>query len=166
MNESLDGTEPTVAESAFVSKMAYLIGDVTVDERSSVWPFVCCRADGAPVTIGAETNVQEFTMLHAATIGSQTTIGHSVVVDFATVEDHALVGMSSVVMRDAIIESNSIVAAGAVVRQGQIVPEGHLAYGVPAETTSLSDDQFGQITTHYERYVDRAQRYKQDGGFE
>ncbi len=155
-----------VADSAFVSEMAYLIGDVAVDERASIWPFVCCRADGAPVDIGQETNVQEFTMLHGATLGDEVTVGHNAVVDFATVEDHSLVGMHSAVLRGATVESNCIVAANTVVLQDQTIPEGHLAYGTPAETKPLSDAQLDEISRTHEHYVELGQEYGEAEQFE
>ncbi|WP_369682182.1 gamma carbonic anhydrase family protein [Haladaptatus sp. AB618] len=160
MQEKFEGRSPMTAESAFVSKMAYLVGDVTVGERSSLWPFVCLRGDRGPVRVGAETNVQEFTMLHGATLGDEVTVGHGAVVDFATVEDHSLVGMQSAVLGGATVESNCIVAANAVVLQDQVVPEGHLAYGTPAEIKPLTDEQLEEISNTHEHYVDLGQRFR------
>ncbi|WP_435361908.1 gamma carbonic anhydrase family protein [Haloarchaeobius sp. DFWS5] len=166
MHEPLRDAKPIVADSAFVSDMSYLIGDVVVDERTSLWPFTCLRGDGATVDVGKETNVQEFTMLHGATLGDEVTVGHNAVVDFATVEDHSLVGMHSAVLRGATVESNCIVAANTVVLQGQTIPEGHLAYGTPAETKPLSDDQLDEIARTHEHYVELGQEYKSAGRFE
>ncbi|SFL55863.1 Carbonic anhydrase or acetyltransferase, isoleucine patch superfamily [Halogranum rubrum] len=166
MKRPLDGQMPTIAESAFVSEQSYLVGDVMVDERASLWPFTCLRADGATTVVGRETNVQEFTMLHGAVLGDEVTVGHSVVVDYATVEDHSLVGMQSAVLRGATVESNCIVAAGAIVLQDQTIPEGHLAYGTPAKTKPLTDDQLDEISRVHEHYVELGQQYKQDGQFE
>lgn len=166
MQKSLDKETPTVADSAFVSEQSYLIGDVLVDERASLWPFTCLRGDGGSTVVGAETNVQEFTMLHGAVLGDEVTIGHNVVVDYATVEDHSLVGMQSCVLRGATVESNCIVAAGTVVLQGQTIPEGHLAYGAPAETKPLTDDQRDEISRIHEHYVELGQQYKETGRFE
>ena len=166
LHESLFGHTPVVADSAFVSRLSYLIGDVAVGERASLWPFTCLRGDGGSVTVGDETNVQEFSMLHGAEVGDGVTIGHSVVVDYATVDDHSLVGMNSCVLRDATVESNCLVAAGAVVLQGQTVPEGHLAYGAPAQTKPLTDGQRDEISRVHEHYVDLSREYKETGRFE
>jgi carbonic anhydrase/acetyltransferase-like protein (isoleucine patch superfamily) len=155
-----------VAESAFVSRLSYLVGDVTVGEDASVWPFVCARGEEEPVTIGAGTNVQEFTMLHGATLADRVGVGHSAVVDYATVESDSLVGIRSAVLRGATVESDCLVAAGALVRQGQTIPEGHLAYGVPAETRPLTDDQRALIEDVQSHYVDLGQEYKATGRFE
>ncbi|GAA0236545.1 gamma carbonic anhydrase family protein [Haladaptatus pallidirubidus] len=168
MQESIFGVKPIVAESAFVSKMAYLIGDVTVGERSSLWPFVCLRGGerSNPTIVGEECNVQEFTMLHGASIGDQVSIGHNAVVDYATVEDHTLIGMQSTVLAGATVESNCVVAAGSVVLQGQTVPKGHLAYGAPAQTRPLTEDQRNEISRVYQHYVDLGQEYKGTNRYE
>ncbi|MGM0590115.1 MAG: gamma carbonic anhydrase family protein [Halobacteriota archaeon] len=146
--------------------MAYLIGDVSVGARASLWPFVCLRGDTGAVQVGSETNVQEFTMLHGATLGDGVTVGHNATVDFATVEDNSLVGMQSAVLRDATVESNCIVAANAVVLQGQTIPEGHLAYGTPAKTKPLTDAQLDEIARVHEHYVELGQSMKEAGHFE
>jgi len=166
MRDGIYGHEPAVAETAFVSKMAYLIGDVSIGAESSVWPFVCLRADGGPTSVGEGSNVQEFSMLHGAEVGDRVTVGHNVVIDYATVESDSLVGISSVVLGGARVESNALVAAGSVVLQDQTVPEGHLAYGAPAETRPLSDGQRAEITRVQEHYVDLAAEYRSAGEFE
>jgi len=98
MERPFNGTTPHIASDAFVSEMAYLIGDVEVGAWSSIWPFVCLRGDGGLSRSARETNVQEFTMLHGATLGDKVTVGHGAVVDYATVDDHTLIGMGSAVM--------------------------------------------------------------------
>ena len=165
MHRSLAGDTPTVADSAFVSELSYLVGDVLVDERASLWPFTCLRGDGGSTVVGAETNVQEFTMLHGAVLGDEVTVGHNVVVDYATVEDHSLVGMQSAVLRGATVESDCIVAAGTVVLQDQTIPEGHLAYGTPAQTKPLTDAQRDEVSRVHEHYVELGRQYRDAGHF-
>lgn len=163
MQHAFDGTEPMVAESASLAEQAYLVGDVAVGERASLWPFVCLRGDFGPVTVGADTNVQEFSMIHASTLGDGVSVGHGAVVDDATVEDDSLVGMGSCVLGEATVESNCVVAANAVVTHGQTIPEGHLAYGTPAETRPLTDEQAEQVRETRDHYSELGQRYVADG---
>ena len=166
MRNAFDEQTPLVAESAFVSEMSYLIGDITVGKNASLWPFTCLRGDGGTTVVGNETNVQEFTMLHGAKLGNEVTVGHNVVVDYATIEDHSLVGMQSAVLRGATVESNCLVAAGSIVLPEQTIPEGHLAYGVPAQTKPLTDAQRNEIARVHEHYVELGQQYKEIGRFE
>ena len=93
MEREVMGESPSVADSAFVSELAYLVGDVGVGPDASLWPFVCLRGDGRSTTVGEETNVQEFSMLHGADVGDRVTVGHNVVIDYADIGDDVLVGM-------------------------------------------------------------------------
>ena len=160
MIRTIQSNTPRIPKSAFISEMAYVIGDVTIGERTSVWPFCCLRGDFEPTVVGDETNVQEFTMLHGAEIGSRVSIGHGVVIDEATVGDETLIGISSTVLRDAVVGSNCIVAGGALVREGQEVPDGHIAYGVPAEIQPLTDDHRELISWVCDEYLKMMDRYK------
>lgn len=166
MIRSLEGNEPTVPDSAFVSEMAYVVGDVTLGEKSSLWPFVCVRGDIGPTEVGDRSNVQDHSMLHEAEIGDDVTVGHNVTVDQSTVEDNCLVGIGSSVLRGAVVREGSIVAAGALVREEQEVPPGHLAYGVPAETRELNDAQRAQIPAYAQSYVDNRKRWKEAGDYD
>lgn len=164
MERPFERATPDIAESAYVSEMAYLIGDVTIDEDASVWPFVCMRGDYGPITVGEGTNVQDFTMLHEAEIGAGVTIGHNAVLDRTTVGNDVLVGISSTVLPDATIGNECIVAAGSLVREGQEVPDGHMAYGTPAQIQPLSEGHREEIRWYCREYVELAKRYRWDGG--
>ncbi|WP_336022885.1 gamma carbonic anhydrase family protein [Halobellus salinisoli] len=163
MLRAFEDAEPTVDDDAFVSEMAYLVGDVDVDARASIWPFTCLRGHGTAVEVGPETNVQEFSMLHGAKLGEAVTVGHGAVVDYAEVGNRCLVGMQSAVLKGATVEDNCIVAANAVVPHDQTVPTGHLAYGTPAETRPLTESQLDQIDRIHETYVELAARFRDDG---
>jgi carbonic anhydrase/acetyltransferase-like protein (isoleucine patch superfamily) len=163
MLRAFEDAEPTVADDAFVSEAAYLVGEVEVGGRSSIWPFACLRGHGTGVVVGTETNVQEFAMIHGATLGDAVTVGHGAVVDYADVGAHSLVGMQSAVLGGATVEDHCIVAANAVVRKDQTVPSGHLAYGTPAETRPLTDAQLAQIERTHETYVELAARFRDAG---
>ena len=166
MEREVMGESPTVADSAFVSEMAYLVGDINVGERASLWPFVCLRGDHRSTVVGEATNVQEFSMLHGAHLGDRVTVGHDVVIDNADVGDDVLVGMSSTIQFGAAVESNALVAAGSLVTEDTVIPSGHLAYGVPAETRELTPEQAAVIEETADHYLDNRRAYKTAGGLE
>lgn len=166
MKRSFRGSTPDVAKSAFVSEMAYLVGDVSIEADASVWPFVCLRGDGGSVIVGEGTNVQEFSMIHGATLGDRVTVGHGVVVDYAEIGHDSLVGIHSAVLEGAEVEPGCLVASGCLVNHDQTIPEGHLAYGVPAETRPLTDEQREEIDRIQEHYVELKADYRSAGGFE
>jgi carbonic anhydrase/acetyltransferase-like protein (isoleucine patch superfamily) len=127
---------PTIHPDAFVHEGAFVIGDVTLGERVSVWPTAVLRGDTAAITVGAESNVQDGAVVHvdhglACTVGARVAIGHRAIVHGAVVEDDVLIGMGATILNRAVIGSGSIIGAGAVVREGMVVPPNSLVVGVP-----------------------------------
>lgn len=127
-----------VEGGAFVAHNAVVTGDVTLGEDAGVWFGCVLRGDDAPLVVGARTNVQDLTMIHADpgvpnVIGAGVTIGHRVVLHGARVEDDCLIGMGSVLLSGSVVRSGAVVAAGAVVREGFEVPPQTLVAGVPAK---------------------------------
>lgn len=134
MLRSFDGTEPQVADSAYVDETAVVIGDVVVEEDASIWPNTTVRGDNGRIVVGEGANVQDNAVLHeATTLEPYTTVGHSAIVHDATVAESALVGMNAVVLDDAHVGDGAVVAAGSVVTEGQEVPPSTLVAGSPAE---------------------------------
>ena len=79
---SLKGKSPQIDPTAFVSEDAYLIGDIEIGPRASIWPGVVLRADRGKMTIGEGTNIQDGSICHSdgsMDIGAFVTLGHAVV---------------------------------------------------------------------------------------
>ncbi len=148
----LGSAVPEVAGSAFVADGARVIGAVSLGDRASVWYNAVLRADAAPITVGARSNLQDNVSVHVdrgspAVIGEDVSVGHNAVVHGCAIGDGALIGMGSVVLSGAVIGAGSLVAAGAVVLEGTIVPEGSLVAGVPAKVRRplTADERDGLI---------------------
>ena len=129
---------PAVDPSAFVAEGAVLAGDVRLAPRASVWFGCVLRSEFEAITIGADSNVQDLSVVHTdpgspVVLGDRVTVGHRVVLHGCTVEDDALVGMGAVVLNGAVVGAGAVVAAGAVVTQGMQVPPMSLVAGVPAK---------------------------------
>jgi len=159
MIRSFQGILPTIAPTAWVDPAAVVIGDVTIGERSSVWPNAVLRGDVNKITIGEESNVQDGSVLHVEhalyelTIGNRVTVGHSVVLHGCTVEDDSLIGIGAIVLNGARIGKGSVIAAGALVPEGMQIPPGSMAMGVPAkirrEVTPEEQERFRLNAQHY-----------------
>ena len=52
-------------ESAWVADNAAVIGNVVLEEDSSVWFGSTIRGDNEPIVIGKRTNVQDGSVLHS-----------------------------------------------------------------------------------------------------
>lgn len=134
----LPESEPSIDGSVFRAPGSVIAGDVAIGPESSVWYNVVIRADVSPVRIGARTNIQDGSLLHAdpgfpCEIGDDVTVGHHAIVHGAKVGNGALIGMGAVLLNGVDIGPEAIVAAGAVVTEGTVVPAGTLVAGIPAK---------------------------------
>jgi carbonic anhydrase/acetyltransferase-like protein (isoleucine patch superfamily) len=150
---------------AFAARDAIVTGDVTLGADVGIWFGCVLRGDDAPIVVGARTNVQDLTMIHADTdipnvIGSEVTIGHRCVLHGSRVGDRALIGMGAVLLSGSQIGEGALVAAGAVVREGFVVPPRTLVAGVPAKIVRpLSDEEVARILESAEGYVKKIRLY-------
>lgn len=158
-----EGSAPTVAEGAHVSKASTLLGDVAVAAEASVWPGVVLRGDIGPVRVGERAHVTDNAVVHASTVGERVMIGHGSVVNEATVGDDTLVGFNATIDTDVTVGERSLIAAGCVVPEGHEVPPESFVRGVPGEVTPLADTTI-DVEDLFDRYSAReyaglAERY-------
>ena len=130
--------KPIMAQNSFVAPSASVIGNVMLQENSSIWYGAVLRADGEhKITVGSFSNVQDRAVITSAesavTIGSHVTIGHGALLASCVVGSEVLIGQGAIVQEGAVISSKCIVAAGAVVLPGANVPSGQLWGGNPAK---------------------------------
>ena len=157
-----------VAGGAFVAANAVVTGDVTLGPDAGVWFGCVVRGDDAPLVIGARTNVQDLTMIHADTgvpnvIGEEVTIGHRCVLHGARVEDRCLIGMGAILLGGSVIGAESLIAAGAVVKEGFVVPPRSLVAGVPGKILrELRDDEVEAIRRSADGYVRKIRLYLEE----
>lgn len=143
-----------------------MLGDVRLGEASSVWYQCVLRADMAPISVGARSNIQDLTMVHVdegvpCTIGSDVGVGHRAILHGCTVEDFCLIGMGSVLLNLVHVGTGSVVAAGAVVTEGTRIPPGSLVMGVPARVVRTVDDALRErIRGTVAHYVALARRHR------
>ena len=153
-----------IHRSAYISPHAYVHGTVSIGADSSVWPMVVIRGDKGVIAIGARTNVQDGTILHAdpdayLTIGDNVTIGHGAIVHGCTVANEVLIGMGAVILNHAQIGAGCIIAARALVTEGMVVPPRSVVMGIPGKIKPLRDDQLERIRDNAQSYVDLKQAY-------
>ncbi|MEP6691437.1 MAG: gamma carbonic anhydrase family protein [Gemmatimonadaceae bacterium] len=155
------------AGPSFVHPSAVILGDVRLGERVSVWPTAVIRAEYEPVTVGAESNVQDGVVIHVdagfpATIGERVTIGHRAIVHGATVESECLVGMGAILLNGVRVGTGSVIGAGAVCRQGMQIPAHSLVLGVPAKVVrQTTEDERAGILRSAETYVSLAAGHRE-----
>jgi carbonic anhydrase/acetyltransferase-like protein (isoleucine patch superfamily) len=156
----------SIHPSAFIHPTAVVTGDVTLGARVSVWPTAVIRGDTDSITIGADSNVQDGTIIHVdaglpTTIGSRVAMGHRAIVHGSTIENDVLIGMGAILLNGVHVGTGSIVGAGAVCREGMRIPPNSLVLGVPGrvvrETTA---EERERIRRTVDAYVELQEQYK------
>ena len=163
------GHHPRIHPEAFVHPDAVIIGDVTIGPRASIWPGCVLRGDQGSIEIGAETSIQDGTIIHATRglsvtrIGARVTCGHRVVLHGCTVADDCLIGMGSVVMDLAEVGRFSVIGAAALVPVGLKVPERSMVVGVPGRVRrTVTDEEIDRLIRHgHAEYVRLQEEYRQ-----
>ena len=142
------------------------MGNVTLGEESSVWYGAVLRGDMAPIVIGAQSNLQDGTIVHVdegvpCTIGRRVGVGHRAILHGCTVEDECLIGMGAVLLNNVRIGTGSVVAAGAVIPEGMQIPPRSLVIGVPGRIVRPVDAALSQrITSTWSHYVEQARAHR------
>ena len=161
----LDGVAPEVAETAWVADSAQVMGRVTLGEDASVWFGTVVRGDTDSITIGAGSNVQDASVLHAdfgkpLVIGERVTVGHQAMLHGCTVGDESLIGIGAIVLNGAKIGKNCLVGAGALVTEGKEFPDGSMILGSPAKVVrQLTPEQIEGLRQSAQHYKTNAQRF-------
>jgi carbonic anhydrase/acetyltransferase-like protein (isoleucine patch superfamily) len=159
--------QPEVDDSAWVADSAEVIGRVTLGADTSVWFNAVLRGDSDTLTIGAGSNIQDGSVLHAdhgfpLLLGQNVTVGHQVMLHGCTVGDESLIGIGAVVLNGARIGRNCIVGAGALVTEGKEFPDGSLIVGAPAKVVrQLTEAQIAGLKASAAHYVNNGRRYRE-----
>ena len=166
MIRSYKGINPTIPQSCYVDASAQVIGDVTLGENASIWMNAVVRGDVNYIRIGANSNVQDCSVLHGmlnqwpVVVGDWVTVGHNVTLHGCVVEDRCLIGMGVIVLNGARIGEGSILAAGTLVPENTIIEPRSLVMGVPGKVRKqLTDDDQETILRYARNYLGYKETY-------
>lgn len=162
---------PLVHPTAFIAPDAQVIGNVILEEDTTILFGVVLRGDLLQIKVGARSNIQEHSCLHTShgrtptIIASDVTVGHRVIVHGATISSRVIVGMGSIILDEAVIGEDSIVGAGSLITEGKKFPPRSLILGSPAKVVrELSDEELKYIKFSVESYVKTGRMYKKELG--
>jgi carbonic anhydrase/acetyltransferase-like protein (isoleucine patch superfamily) len=166
MIRSYKGVSPTVPASCYVDESAQLIGDVVLGENASVWMNAVVRGDVHSIRVGANSNIQDCSVLHGMLgkwpvfVGDWVTVGHSVTLHGCVVEDRCLIGMGVIVLNGARIGAGSILAAGTLIPEGAVVEPRSLWMGVPGKfRRQLGEEDQETILRYAKNYLGYKEQY-------
>ncbi len=162
----LEHTAPEVHSTAWVAETAVVVGKVTLGENAGIWYGAVLRGDNDRITVGANSNVQDGSVLHTdhgmpLTIGANVTVGHQVTLHGCTIGDGSLIGIGAIVLNGAKIGKRCIVGAGALVTERSTFPDGMLILGTPAKAVRpLTPEQIARLQMSADYYVQQQQRHR------
>ncbi|MER8913605.1 gamma carbonic anhydrase family protein [Mesorhizobium sp. M0761] len=165
---AIDGKAPRFedAGSNWIAPDATLIGDISVGRNAGFWFGAVIRGDNEAIVVGADSNVQEHTVMHTdpgfpLRIGQGCTIGHRALLHGCTIGDNSLIGMGAIVLNGARIGRNCLVGAGALVTEGKEFPDNCLIVGSPARVIrTLDDAAVAKLRASAAQYVANGKRFK------
>ena len=166
MIRSYKGKSPVVPDSCYVDVSAQLIGDVELGEHASVWMNTVLRGDVHSIRVGANSNIQDNTVLHGmlnqwpVIVGDWVSVGHSVTLHGCVIEDNCLIGMGCIILNGARIGAGSIIAAGTLIPEGTVVEPRSLWMGLPGKfRRTLNDDDQATIRLYATNYLGYKENY-------
>ena len=161
-----EGVKPKINENTYISESVDIIGKVEIEDNVNIWFGTRLRADMNKIVVGANTNIQENSVVHVdinspCIIGKNVTIGHGTIIHGCSISDNVLVGMGSIILNNAKIGKNTIIGAGSLVTQGKEFPEGVLILGNPAKVIrQLTEAEIESIQRSADNYVSLSKKYK------
>jgi carbonic anhydrase/acetyltransferase-like protein (isoleucine patch superfamily) len=168
MIRELGEKRPKIAESAFVSEAAYVVGDVEIGENSSIWPGAVLRSDRFRIRIGSNSNIQDNCVVHAGfsdvNIGNNVTIAHGSMIHCARIGDNVFIGMHAVLGNQSEIEDFCMIGAYSMVKDHFKVPTNSLAVGIPVKILrALNGKGLEGISSASNFYIELAKEFKKYG---
>lgn len=158
----------TLGEHVFVADNATLIGSVDLGDHASIWFNCVLRADNDVIRIGANSNIQDGSVLHVdpgtpLTIGEGVTVGHKVMLHGCEIGDYSLIGINAVVLNRAKIGKHCIIGANALVPEGMEIPDNSLVLGSPGKIVKeINPGQRAMLQMSAMHYVENGKRYRSE----
>ena len=152
----------------YVAPNAMVIGDVVLENESSVWFNVVIRGDNDTITVGARSNIQDGSVMHTdagipLTLGESVSVGHLVMLHGCTIGDGSLIGIKAVILNRARIGRECLIGANALVTEGKAIPDRSLVVGSPARVVrTLDTEEIANMRWIADHYVENARRYREE----
>lgn len=163
----LDNDLPSISDTTYIAPGAHVIGNVVCHPQSSIWFNAVVRADCDCIEIGAQSNIQDASVLHTDVgfpliIGTGVTVGHKVMLHGCTIGDYSLIGINAVVLNGAKIGNYCLIGANALITENMVIPDYSVVMGSPAKVVkTLPETVAAQLRASAVHYVKNAQRFMQ-----
>jgi carbonic anhydrase/acetyltransferase-like protein (isoleucine patch superfamily) len=149
----------------FLAPTATVTGDVTIAAGANIWYGCVLRGDVAPITLGANVNLQDGVIVHCDygfpnVIETGVVVGHAAVLHGIRVGADTLVGIGAKLLSGTDVGPECVIAAGAVLAPGMVVPPRSVVMGVPGRVVrAVTAEEIARTRMINERYQELARRY-------
>ena len=157
-----DRTPELRGSTHFVAPSADVIGTVILENNASIWFGAVLRGDNEPIHIGANSNIQDGSVLHTdmgspLTVGANVTVGHHAMLHGCTIGEGSLIGIKAVILNHAVIGKNCLIGANALITEGKVIPDNSLVLGSPGKVLrTLSAEEIAAMHANAAHYVKQA----------
>ncbi len=157
-----------IHSSVFMAGGVRIIGDVVIEEKSTIWFNTVLRGDLAPIHVGKRTNIQDGTIGHVninqpLLISDEVSIGHGAIVHGCKIGKGTLIGMGAIVLNGADIGEYALIGAGSLITENKKIPSYTLSLGSPARVIrELTEDDLQRMKKTMEAYVEKGIEYRNE----
>ena len=165
---ALGDIRPQLRGDCWIAQNATLIGDVVLEDQSSIWFNAVLRGDVEPLHVGERSNIQDGSVIHAdpgmpVIIGKNVTVGHKVMLHGCSIGDNSLIGINAVVLDGVVVGKNCLIGANSLIPPGKTIPDNSLVMGSPGKVVrELDAAAIAGLTQSADNYVERFQRYRNE----
>jgi carbonic anhydrase/acetyltransferase-like protein (isoleucine patch superfamily) len=152
-------------ERHFVADNASVIGTVILENNVSIWFNAVLRGDNEPIHIGANSNIQDGSVLHTdmgspLTIGANVTVGHQAMLHGCTIGEGSLIGIKATLLNHSIIGKNCLIGANTLITENKVIPDNSLVIGMPGKVVrTLTEAEIDAMHANTAHYVENLARY-------
>jgi carbonic anhydrase/acetyltransferase-like protein (isoleucine patch superfamily) len=164
----LDGVRPTLPQDGeyWIAPNAVVLGNVVLKTNASVWFGAVLRGDNDPITVGANSNVQDNAVCHTdlgspVEIGANVTVGHLAMLHGCVIGDGSLIGIGAVILSGARIGRGCLIGARSLVTEGKEIPELSVVMGSPGQVVrTLTEEEGAALAYGARHYVHNWKRFR------
>ena len=134
-----NGRSPNISSNSYVSPLATLIGDVTVNDNAVIWPGSIIRAENSKINIGEYTTVFNGVMMFTRSQKSSIHIGRYCIIESGVtilgcfMEDYVQIMEGTLIYEESSIGEGSIIINKSQIPPGLIIPARSVLRGIPVE---------------------------------
>ena len=154
---------PEVKPGSYTAPNCTIVGNVTVEEKASMWYGSVTRAEAGRIHIKKYAAIEDNVVIHGkkkfdTIVGERSVVGHGAILHGCTIGEGCWIGMGTILMNGCVIGDHCLIGAGAMVTQGVEIPPNSLVVGVPGKVKRpLTPEELEMIEGNHKVYFEFAE---------